>query len=166
MPKTKSARKPQRRLANRKAARRPAPKRTRRAVRAPKPQAPVYSPSGVTVQHMDYCTRSLEEVKRFYTEKLGFSRFQFDPRFNYLAIETGPSSSLGFMPPMPGMPEMSPREPTIYLMVKDVDAAYERLVARGVAFDGPPQDMPWGHRVIKVCDPEGRMVMLAQPPKG
>ena len=82
----------------------------------------------------------------------------------YLAVSTGPSSSLGFMPPMEGGPDQwsPPREPTLYFMVQDVDAAYRTLSNRGVSFDEPPRDMPWGHRVARLKDPEGRRVCLAQ----
>jgi len=97
-------------------------------------------------------------------EQLGFESFQYDPAFQYLSVRTGPSSSLGFMPPMPGPPEQwrPPREPVIYLHVRDVDRAYRDLKAKGVTFQQEPQDMPWKHRVAILRDPEGRMVMLAQ----
>lgn len=126
---------------------------------------------GMTQQHMDYTTHDIEGVKRFYTEILGLSRFRFIPENSYLAIETGPSSSLGFMPPMPGPPERwrPPREPNLYLQVEDVDRAFRELSARGAAFEQEPADMPWGHRVALLRDPEGRMVCLAQiigRPKG
>jgi predicted enzyme related to lactoylglutathione lyase len=146
--------------APRKAAKRAAPK-----PRAAKP-APSAMPSaiGLLTQHMDYTTHTLDEVKRFYTELLGFSRFDHDPNMNYLMVMTGPSSSLGFMPPMPGPPEQwrPPREPTLYLIVVDVDRAYRDLTAKGVTFDDPPADMPWGHRVAVARDPEGRTVCFAQ----
>jgi uncharacterized glyoxalase superfamily protein PhnB len=71
---------------------------------------------------------------------------------------------MGFMPPMPEMGEPSPaREPTLYFIVKDVDGAYAKLSSKGVMFEGPPADMPWGHRVVRTTDPEGRSVMLATP---
>ena len=119
---------------------------------------------GCGSQHMDYTSHMVDEVKRFYTEHLGFSNFQHDPSFNYLFIVTGQSSSLGFMPPMPGPPEewRPPREPAIYLMVENVDRAHAELLARGVAFTQPPTDMPWMHRVATLRDPEGRKVCLAQ----
>jgi uncharacterized glyoxalase superfamily protein PhnB len=68
------------------------------------------------------------------------------------------------MPPMPGPPEQwqPPREPTIYLFVADVDRAHRNLVAKGVTFEQEPRDMPWGHRVARLRDPEGRNVCLAQ----
>jgi predicted enzyme related to lactoylglutathione lyase len=111
---------------------------------------------------MDYTTHRLADVKRFYTDLLGFRRFEQDPQMNYLYVQTGHSSSVGFMPPMQGMGEPSPaKEPTLYFMVKDVDRAYTDLSAKGVQFEGPPADMPWGHRVVRTIDPEGRTVMLA-----
>ena len=116
--------------------------------------------------HFDYTTHDPEAIQRFYTQILGFKNFNRDPNFNYLWIQTGATSSLGFMPPMPDMGEASPaKEPTLYFMVKNVDRAYESLAAKGVMFEGPPADMPWGHRVVRTADPEGRTVMLAEPKK-
>jgi predicted enzyme related to lactoylglutathione lyase len=113
---------------------------------------------------MDFTTHALEDLKRFYTEQLGFASFKYDPSLQYLSVRTGESSSLGFMPPMPGPPEQwrPPREPVIYLHVRDVDRVYRDLKAKGVTFQQEPQDMPWKHRVAVLRDPEGRMVMLAQ----
>jgi len=155
-----------------KAARKPARKKMVAKKRAPKkpvakraaPQAPPAPPSaiGLMNHHMDYTTHNLAEVKRFYTDLLGFKKFEHDPQMNYLFVQTGYSSSLGFMPPMQGQGEPSPaREAQLYFMVKDVDKAYADLSARGVQFQGPPADMPWGHRVVRTSDPEGRVVMLA-----
>lgn len=131
---------------------------------AKRPQTPAAPPSaiGLLNQHMDYTTHRLADVKRFYTDLLGFRRFEQDPQMNYLYVQTGNSSSVGFMPPMQGQGEPSPtKEPVLYFMVKDVDRAYTDLSAKGVQFEGPPADMPWGHRVVSTLDPEGRRVMLA-----
>ena len=149
------------RPAAKKAAKKPARKPARKAQAAQAPAAPP-SAIGLLSQHMDYTTHRLDEVRRFYTDLLGFRRFEQDPQMNYLYVQTGHSSSVGFMPPMPGMGEPSPaKEPTLYFMVKDVDRAYDSLAAKGVQFEGPPADMPWGHRVVSTIDPEGRRVMLA-----
>jgi predicted enzyme related to lactoylglutathione lyase len=119
---------------------------------------------GFVSQHMDYTSHDIEAVKRFYTRLLGFTDFQYVPANQYLAVRTGPTSSIGFMPPMPGPPEdwRPPREPTLYLFVADVDRACRELESRGVVIDRPPADMPWGHRVAQLRDPEGRSVTLAQ----
>ncbi len=159
--------------AGKKAPRKTAPKRAKKAARravsrTPRPKAttslPPAPPNGIglTLHHMDFTTHSLDAVKRFYTETMGFTEVDHDPQMQYLFIRTGHSSSLGFMPPMPGMGEPSPaKEPTLYFFVDDVDKAYADLAAKGVHFEGPPADMPWGHRVVSTVDPEGRRVMLA-----
>jgi predicted enzyme related to lactoylglutathione lyase len=119
---------------------------------------------GVRMQHMDYTTHVMEDVKRFYTEVLGFKRFDWDENMQYLSGQTGPSSSLGFMSPQPGPPELwrPPREAALYLVVEDLDRAHRELVERGVTFEQDPADMPWGHRVALLRDPEGRTVYLAE----
>jgi len=136
---------------------------------SPRPAAPPAVPSaiGMNMHHFDFTTNDLDAVKRFYVELLGFKQHDHDPQFNYLWVQTGGTSSLGFMPPMQGMGEPSPpKEPTLYFIVDDVDRAYATLSARGVMFEGPPADMPWGHRVVRTIDPEGRPVMLATRKQG
>lgn len=119
---------------------------------------------GAMSQHMDYTSHAMDEMKRFYVDKLGFPDYRLDPAVDYLYVRTGPSSSLGFMPPMPGPPEQwrPPREPAIYMFVADVDRAHRELVGKGVTFEQEPTDMPWGHRLAILRDPEGRTVCLAQ----
>jgi lactoylglutathione lyase len=153
----KAARKSARRPALRKSARRPAPRRPA----APKAPPPPPSAIGLMNHHIDYTTYDLEGVRRFYTEVLGFAEYSLDASMNYLMVRTGTSSSLGFMPPMPGMEASPPKEPGLYFMVKDVDRAYSDLAAKGVHFEKAPEDMPWGHRVAITRDPEGRLVYLA-----
>jgi predicted enzyme related to lactoylglutathione lyase len=145
------------------AARKPAPARAARAPQAAPPAAAANA-IGLVNHHLDYTSHDMDAIQRFYVELLGFSQSQRDPEMNYLYVQTGPSSSLGFMPPMPGPPEQwrPPREPALYFIVSDVDAAHRELATRGVSFDQPPMDMPWGHRVAVLRDPEGRRVCLAQ----
>jgi uncharacterized glyoxalase superfamily protein PhnB len=45
-------------------------------------------------------------------------------------------------------------EQWIGVWVDDVDAMYERVTAAGVAVD-PPEDKPYGVRILTVTDPEG-----------
>jgi predicted enzyme related to lactoylglutathione lyase len=138
-----------------------AARRVKAAAAAPPPAAAANA-IGFASQHLDYTTHDPDAVRRFYVETLGFADANHDPSFNYLYVRTGATSSLGFMPPMPGMGAPSPvKEPTIYLFVEDVDRTYADLSMKGVHFEGPPADMPWGHRVVCTADPEGRRVMLA-----
>ena len=59
--------------------------------------------------HLDFTTHDLDAVRNFYVDLLGFKNFDHDPQFNYLWVQTGGTSSLGFMPPMQGMGETSPQ---------------------------------------------------------
>ncbi len=54
---------------------------------------------GLQTQHVDFLTLRLDQVKRFYTEILGFKQFRQEPKLNYLYIRTTGGASLGFMPP-------------------------------------------------------------------
>jgi catechol 2,3-dioxygenase-like lactoylglutathione lyase family enzyme len=49
------------------------------------------------------------------------------------------------------------------MSVPDVDAAYEELTAKGVAFVQPPTDKPWGLRLAHFADPEGYLWEITQP---
>jgi catechol 2,3-dioxygenase-like lactoylglutathione lyase family enzyme len=48
------------------------------------------------------------------------------------------------------------------LQVPDVQAALERLVAHGATIVHPPITTPWGHRNVRVQDPDGLQVTLYQ----
>lgn len=141
---------------------RPASRRSGASAR-PKASGGVPSGIGLVNHHLDYTTHDLAAVRRFYVEVLGFTQVEEMPDLEYISIQTGPSSSLGFSPPMPGPPEQwrPPREPALYFRVENVDRAHQRLAAKGVAFEQSPTDMPWGHRVAILRDPEGRAVYLA-----
>jgi catechol 2,3-dioxygenase-like lactoylglutathione lyase family enzyme len=47
--------------------------------------------------------------------------------------------------------------------VPDVDAAYETLKAKGVAFTKAPVSQPWGIRAMYFTDPEGNIWEFAHP---
>jgi uncharacterized glyoxalase superfamily protein PhnB len=46
--------------------------------------------------------------------------------------------------------------------VADVDAVYQTLTAKGVAFIKPPIDQDWGWRTAYFADPEGNIWELRQ----
>lgn len=140
---------------------------SRRPATRPAPLATSPNAIGFVGQHLDFTSHDLAGVQRFYTELLGFSNFVHDPKFDYLSVTLARGVSIGFMPPMPGPPEQwrPPREPALYLVVEDADRAYAALTAKGVTFDQPPADMPWGDRAALLRDPEGRMVWIAHRPR-
>ncbi len=121
-------------------------------------------PLAIASQHVDYLTYKSSQLQKFYGEMLELpTEFRDMDGLPYLMVRTSSSSSLGFMPPHPEMRggDAAPREPGLYFLVSDVDRAYQHLLAKGVRFTRPPENMPWGHRVLTTTDPEGRTVMLA-----
>jgi predicted enzyme related to lactoylglutathione lyase len=165
----KPAKKTTRTTANKAAKKKAAKKASKKtSSRKAVPKATVFPNNiGLVNQHVDFLTYKVEQVRKFYGDVLGFRTEQQEPNLNYLIVNVTPESSLGFMPPHPQMTgeQPPPREPTLYFVVKDVDKVFATLVAKGVAFMGPPQEMPWGHRVVMTTDPEGRTVMLGSPVK-
>ena len=118
----------------------------------------------IQTQHIDFLTYKVDQLRKFYGQILELETETRDAEgLNYLMVRTSESSTIGFMPPHRDMhgEQPVPREPTLYFVVKDVDLAYAQLIAKGAAFMGPPQEMPWGYRVVSTTDPEGRSIMLA-----
>lgn len=119
----------------------------------------------------DYVVLVVEDLDRalaFYCETLGLPpAHRSDP---YAQLDTGRtrlafyqrdamSETLGFeaAPPDPDEPGFE-----LGFKVDDCDAAYEELVAAGVASVTPPTDRPWGQRTAYLRDPDGHLVELAQ----
>lgn len=125
---------------------------------------PVPNGIGLAHHHMNYSTHDLAAMRRFFTETLGFTNLHDVPEAGYMTVFITPTSSLGFMPPATSAPDQwqPPGEPNFYFFVSDVDSVFAKLSARGVSFEQPPTDMPWGHRLAVLRDPEGRRVCLAQ----
>jgi lactoylglutathione lyase len=52
----------------------------------------------------------------------------------------------------------------IHFEVPDVDAECNKLLERGVRFEQPPANMPWGTRMAALRDPEGNAIEIVGPP--
>jgi uncharacterized glyoxalase superfamily protein PhnB len=50
----------------------------------------------------------------------------------------------------------------VFFWVKDVDALYREVMARGVAIDVPIATRPYGVRDFAIRDPNGVMLVLGQ----
>ena len=48
----------------------------------------------------------------------------------------------------------------ISLVARDIDATYATLAAKGVAFKGPVEVMPWGAKATWFSDPDGNEFFL------
>jgi predicted enzyme related to lactoylglutathione lyase len=139
-------------------------KKTASAPGARESRAKGASPLRIRTQHIDFMTYKSSQLRKFYSEVLELpAETREVDGLDYLLVKTSASSSIGFMPPHPDMrsDQPAPREPSLYFLVDDIDRVYRHLSAKGVGFSGPPETMPWGHRVLTTTDPEGRTVMFA-----
>ena len=51
----------------------------------------------------------------------------------------------------------------IHFEVPNVDAAYGKLLDKGVQFEHSPTNMPWGTRMAAFRDPEGNAIEIVGP---
>jgi catechol 2,3-dioxygenase-like lactoylglutathione lyase family enzyme len=104
---------------------------------------------------------------RFATEHFGFSEEMAadgfaslsrpDTGFNLIFLRTGLET---FKPP--ALAGRSADGLLVVLVVDDIDAEYERLLAEGVAITTPLGTEPWGERFFQVTDPNGVVLQLVQ----
>jgi catechol 2,3-dioxygenase-like lactoylglutathione lyase family enzyme len=98
------------------------------------------------------------ELRAWYVEHFGMTVVQETPRFVLLGSDGG--ASIGFHV---GDPLQTPGRIQFHLEVPDVDAVYEKLRAKGLQFDAPPEHKPWGVRSVSLPDPAGHSVELTTP---
>ena len=55
-------------------------------------------------------------------------------------------------------------ELSLWLQVPDVDAEWDRLLARGVRGVAAPDDQPWGLRECWIAGPDGERIALVEVP--
>ena len=108
-----------------------------------------------------------DRARDFYVETLGFElrrdvSFGNGQRWVEVAPR-GAQTALTLVTWFPSMPPGSLRG--LAIGAADVDAAYAELRRRGVAFDGPLQDVPWG-RYATFEDPDGNGLILQGAPQG
>ncbi len=97
---------------------------------------------------------------------LGFSRDLLRGTVTFTFPDDGPpvyvSVHVGDSPLGIGLDTEADGGTTLWVDVDDCDRAVELLAAAGVAVVEPPTDQPWGERVARVRDPDGRLVVLGQ----
>jgi catechol 2,3-dioxygenase-like lactoylglutathione lyase family enzyme len=98
-------------------------------------------------------------LRDWYTRYLGLTVSSETPRFVQLADASGRPCVAFHV----GEPLGHPGQVQLHFEVDDVDAEYDRLRGEGLAFEGGPDDKPWGWRVASVRDPAGHTVELVTP---
>ena len=111
----------------------------------------------LVVGYVNIFVANFDTALTFYRDTLGLTPTTVDPDFGYASFETGPAS---FAVTRADEPELIGRHTGIGFMVKDIDAAHEALVARGVEFTMPPTRQPWGGILALFKDPDGNIFYL------
>ena len=99
-----------------------------------------------TIKKLYHITFPVSDVKRaasFYENVLGLKKTSEWP--NYVEFDVG-GVQFGFG---------ARGKLEIFLLVDDVDRAYQELKAKGVKFITEPKDMHWGARAATLMDPDG-----------
>ena len=110
-------------------------------------------------------TRRLGPALGFYRDLLGATvTYEFpgpDGEPGYVALELG-SAHLGI-----GRDPNENAGPSgrfsLWVYAEDCDAAVERMRTASVTIVEEPADQPWGERIARVLDPDGNLVLVAQP---
>jgi predicted enzyme related to lactoylglutathione lyase len=109
------------------------------------------------------CTGDRARLQAFYSELLGAEETgrvpeEGEPFFVVLRIG---SSDLVIVADEQGA-AVEPGRISLNVFVENVDDLLPTVEPAGGKVLGPPNDMPWGHRVAHVTDPEGNTVNLTQ----
>lgn len=104
-------------------------------------------------------------AKAFYVNKLGFDVVRDDdsvPGLHWIQVapKDGPTS-ITLVTWFDSMPAGSIRG--LVLHSDDLLADYDRLVAAGVEFDGPPEKQEYATLETVIRDPDGNRLILQQP---
>jgi catechol 2,3-dioxygenase-like lactoylglutathione lyase family enzyme len=104
-----------------------------------------------------------ERAKEFYVEKLGFDLTREDdsiPGIRWVQVTPrGGATSLTLVTWFESMPPGSLQG--LVLVSDDLRGDCDRLLARGVEFERPLQEQPWGTEAV-IRDPDGNKLVLQQ----
>lgn len=64
-----------------------------------------------------------------------------------------------------GSAYVQPQGMSLLLQVEDADRFFEQVRSRGLTIVQEPTSFPWGHRIVRVMDPDGVIVSLFSPVK-
>jgi len=98
-------------------------------------------------------------LRDWYTDHLGMRVIQETPRFVQLGWDER-DCLLAFHV---GTPLENPERVQLHIRVDDVDATYRALSAKGLEFDEPPTNKPWGLRTATLKDPAGHGLEFEVP---
>jgi predicted enzyme related to lactoylglutathione lyase len=118
---------------------------------------------GVTTVRAILVTPRPDRLLAFYVDLLGAREVERMPAEGpafYVGLRLG-DSDLGVVAD-DAVDLGAPQRMLLSIEVPDVDALLDRVAELGGTVLGPPNDMPWGQRVVHLQDPDGNTVNLTQ----
>jgi predicted enzyme related to lactoylglutathione lyase len=119
-------------------------------------------PSEFAIQP-NLCTHDIERLSSFYTELFGAEEEMRVPGKKgpfFVTLRFG-GASLGLVDYKQGADAAQGRI-SVTAFVKNVDDLLPRVKPAGGKVHGKAKDMPWGHRVAHITDPDGNPINLTQ----
>jgi catechol 2,3-dioxygenase-like lactoylglutathione lyase family enzyme len=101
-------------------------------------------------------------TRAFYVDGLGFAvewEHRFEPNFPVFAEISRDGLAL-FLTEHAG--DCQPGG-ACYIVLDDIDAFHQEIVARGIRPAEPPEEAPWGVKEMLVIDPDGNRLRFANP---
>lgn len=98
----------------------------------------------------------------WYRDVLGLEEAFVAPDMGHW-IEVGPDRPMTRIHICEFKEEAEPGPTGITLLTDDIQAEYDRLRERGVAFLYPPKKMDWGEWLCEFTDPDGNELALLEP---
>ncbi|MFL5733438.1 MAG: VOC family protein [Chloroflexia bacterium] len=111
------------------------------------------------IPYITLWVRDFERTVSFYRDNLGLPVIELNENFARFGTD---GTQLAFHALASGQAAPN-RGLEIHFDVADVDPVYESLRGRGVTFNEPPANMPWGVRMAAFDDPEGWTVEIVGP---
>lgn len=101
-------------------------------------------------------------AEAFYRDKLGFgTTWEYDPGGGSPVFVEVTRDAVAFH--LSEHEGDGPQGVSIYVNVADAGVLYRELADKGVTIASAPEEMPWGHLVFTIEDPDGNTLRLGSP---
>ena len=122
------------------------------------------------VVHFEIPADDVERAKKFYADNFSWKMNQMGPEMGgYVMLQTVEVDEKSRMPKEPGainggmMKRGTVKSPVIVIVVKNTDAAIEKIEKSGGKLVGEVMDIPGVGRYAYVKDTEGNVIGVMQP---
>lgn len=124
----------------------------------------------ITMDGLTLAVASVRRSMKFYSETLGFKLIvDGAPDFAMVQVGGAKGPTIGLLALKWAVDRKLKRVPPamqagahLEFSTADLEGLYEKLLARGVVFDGPPEDRSWGERSAYATDPDGYTLEFSQ----